>query len=111
MGTRLLLDTDVVIDYLRDQANAVEYLESRMESLFISSISVAELYAGIRNEVEQEALEKFLRAFVVIPVDREIAIRGGSYRKDYMKSYSVGLADALIHKRQMWVWSGSGAER
>ena len=46
MAIRLLLDTDVVIDYLRDQADAVEYLENRPEELLISSIAVAELYSA-----------------------------------------------------------------
>ena len=96
MDIRLLLDTDVVIDYLRDQADAVQYLENRPEELFISSIAVAELYSGVRDESEREALEIFLKAFEIVPVDREIAIKGGTYRRDYMKSHNTGLADALI---------------
>ena len=96
MAIRLLLDTDVVIDYLRDQADAVEYLENRPEELLISSIAVAELYSGVRDESEREALETFLKAFEIVPVDREIAIKGGTYRRDYVKSHNTGLADALI---------------
>ena len=96
MATRLLFDTDVVIDYLCDQADAVQYLENRPEVLLISSIAVAELYSGIRDEPECEALETFLKAFEIVPVDREIAIKGGTYRRDYFKSHNTGLADALI---------------
>ena len=96
MAIRLLLDTDVVIDYLRDQADAVHYLENRSEELLISSVAVAELYSGIRDEAEREALETFLKAFEIVPVDRETAIQGGTYRRDYMKSHNTGLADALI---------------
>ena len=96
MALRLLFDTDVVIDYLRDQADAVQYLENRPEELLISSIAVAELYSGVRDESEREALETFLKAFEIVPVDREIAIKGGTYRRDYVKSHNTGLADALI---------------
>ena len=96
MDIRLLFDTDVVIDYLRDQADAVQYLENRSEVLLISSIAVAELYSGLRDEQEREALEAFLKAFAIVPVDREIAIKGGTYRREYFKSHSTGLADALI---------------
>ncbi len=96
MAIRLLFDTDVVIDYLRDQADAVQYLENRPEEWLISSIAVAELYSGVRDESEREALETFLKAFEIVPVDREIAIKGGTYRRDYMKSHNTGLADALI---------------
>ena len=49
MAERLLIDTDVLIDYLRDHAEAVSYLESLTEPLLISVITVAELYAGVRE--------------------------------------------------------------
>jgi predicted nucleic acid-binding protein len=42
-----LIDTDVLIDYLRDETAAVSYLESLPPPLLISAISVAELYAGV----------------------------------------------------------------
>jgi len=96
MADRLLIDTDVLIDYLRDRAEAVSYLESLTESLLISVITVAELYAGVREGAERTKLDEFVQAFEVVPVDREVAIEGGLYRRDYMKSHNVGLADALI---------------
>jgi len=71
-------------------------LESLSESLLISVITVAELYAGVRDGVERTKLDEFIRAFEIIPVNREISVKGGVYRRDYMKSHNVGLADALI---------------
>jgi hypothetical protein len=41
-------------------------------------------------------LDRFLRAFEIVPVDLSLAIQGGLYRRDYSKSHNVGLADALI---------------
>jgi len=96
MAIRLLFDTDVIIDYLRDQTDAVQYLENRPEILLISSIAVAELYSGLRDQSEREALETFLKAFEVVPINQEIAIKGGTYRRDYYKSHGTGFADALI---------------
>ena len=96
MDALLLLDTDVLIDYLREQADAVKYLENLTEALLISSVSVAELYAGVRDGTERESLKIFLRAFEVVSIDREIAAKGGLYRRDYGKSHNTGLADALI---------------
>jgi predicted nucleic acid-binding protein len=52
MSERLLIDTDVLIDYLRDRAEAVSYLEGLTESLLVSVITVAELYAGVREGAE-----------------------------------------------------------
>ncbi|HEV2880262.1 MAG TPA: type II toxin-antitoxin system VapC family toxin [Pyrinomonadaceae bacterium] len=96
MAERLLLDTDVLIDYLRGRAEAVSYLESRTEPLLISAITVAELYAGVREGAERVAMDQFLSVFTVIPVDVALAAAGGLIRRDYGKSHGVGLADAII---------------
>jgi len=96
MAEPLLLDTDVIIDYLRGLPEAINFLENLDNHLLLSSISVAELYAGVRVGKEMQTLEQFLAAFEIIPVDREIAIKGGLYRGKYGPSHSTGLADALI---------------
>jgi predicted nucleic acid-binding protein len=62
----------------------------------LSVISVAELYAGIREGKERNLLEVFLQSFTIILVDQSIAQSGGLYRRDYGKSHGVGLADAII---------------
>ncbi|HEY0735170.1 MAG TPA: type II toxin-antitoxin system VapC family toxin [Herpetosiphonaceae bacterium] len=96
MTRRLLLDTDVLIDYLRARKEAVTYMTSLTDSLSMSVITVAELYAGVRDGAERVALEVFLRAFLILPISHKIAVKGGLYRRDYGKSHSVGLPDALI---------------
>ena len=96
MAGRLLVDTDILVDYLRGTPGAVAFIESRSEDLLASVISVAELFAGLREGRERASLESFIAAFNMIPVDREIAERGGIYRRDFMRSHRLGLADALI---------------
>ncbi len=83
MGPRLLLDTDVLVDYLRGREEAAAYLEARTEVLLISAITVAELYAGVREGEESRRLAQFLGAFEIIPLNAEIARQGGLYRRDY----------------------------
>ena len=96
MATQLLIDTDVLIDYLRGYPDAISYVESRQEQCLISVVTVAELYAGVREGEERTRLDGFLRAFEIIPLDLYLAVQGGLYRRDYSKSHNVGLADALI---------------
>jgi len=62
----------------------------------ISTVTVAELYAGVREGEERTALDAFIQAFEVVPVNVAIAIKGGLFRRDYGKSHGTGLADALI---------------
>ncbi len=92
----LLVDTDVIIDYLRGRAEAVSYLEGLANPLLISTITVAELYSGVREGAERVALENFVATFTLVAFDAGIAAQGGLHRRDYGKSQGVGLADALI---------------
>jgi hypothetical protein len=92
----LVIDTDVLIDYLRDRPEAVAYLDSLTNPLFVSVITVAELYAGVREGADRAKLDTFLLAFTIIPIDANVALVGGLFRRDYGKSHGTGLADALI---------------
>ena len=95
-STPLLFDTDVLIDYLRGRTEAVEYLDTLSAPLVLSVITIAELYVGVRDGAERIQLDSFVSAFGSIPLDRDIAVTGGLYRRDYGKSHGTGLADALI---------------
>ena len=92
----LLLDTDVLVDFLRGYSKAVAFVTARSTRIILSSIVVAELYAGVRGDREQDALEELVSLFRVVPVSGEIAKKGGLYKRDYGKSHGVGLADAIL---------------
>lgn len=96
MAGRLLMDTDVLIEYLRGRREAVEYLESLTADLYLSVISVAELFAGVKGDEEEKSLNQLLLTFTVLPVTEKTARLGGLYRRDYRHSHGTGLADALI---------------
>lgn len=96
MADRLLFDTDVLVAYLRGQEESESFLEARSETLLVSAVTVAELFAGVREGRERTALSTFLNAFEVVPITAEIAQRGGLLRRDFGRSHNTGLADALI---------------
>ena len=96
MSTRVLVDTDVLIEYLRGQGEAVDFLESLKGELLISAVTIAELFSGARGSEERDALDRFILAFDVISVDEQIAKSAGQIRQDYRVSHGPGLADALI---------------
>jgi predicted nucleic acid-binding protein len=92
----LVVDTDVLIDYLRDRSQAVVYLEGIDEPLAVSAITVAELYVGVREGEERRRLDAFVAAFDVLGLDRQAAVQAGLWRRQYGPSHGLGLADALI---------------
>jgi predicted nucleic acid-binding protein len=96
MAGAILLDTDVLVDFFRGHSKAVAFINAQSDSIILSSIVVAELYAGVKGDAEQTVLEHFISLFRVAPVTAEIAKAGGLYKRDYGKSHGVGLADAIL---------------
>ncbi len=96
MEGAILLDTDVLVDFFRGHSKAVGFVNAHSDRIILSSIVVAELYAGVKGDAEQTVLEDFVSLFRVVPVDAAIAKTGGLYKRDYGKSHGVGLADAIL---------------
>lgn len=92
----MLVDTDILIDYLKGLPEAVEFIEANIDRIAISSITVAELYQGVRDGLERQALDDFVSAIRVLDVDCLIGIAAGLYRRQYKPSHNLGLADCLI---------------
>jgi predicted nucleic acid-binding protein len=90
MAKKLLIDTDLLVDYLRELPAAVSYLESVKDDLVTSAIVVAELHAGVREGEERTALGQLLSLFEVIPVDANLAERGGLLRRDFGPRHGTG---------------------
>ena len=96
MARSILLDTDVLVDFFRGHSKAVAFVNAHSAQIILSPIVVAELYAGVKGDAEQAALENFVSLFRVVPLGAEIAKAGGLYKRDYAKSHGVGLADAIL---------------
>ena len=99
MSRPVLVDTDVLIDFLRGREPAVSFVNDHSDRIVVSSIVVAELYAGVRggkDDSEQAVLESLLSLFRVVPVSDAIARFGGLYKRDYGGSHGIGLADAIV---------------
>lgn len=96
MAELILLDTDVLVDFFRGHHKAVAFVNAHDHRIILSSIVVAELYAGVKGDAEQAALDNFISLFRIVPVSAGIAKAGGLYKRDYGKSHGVGLADAIL---------------
>jgi len=92
-----LLDTDVLIWYLRGNQNAYDLIHSIGE-FAISAVTYMELVQGMRNKDELRNLKKALKQWRVktIYMDNEISALALFYVEEYFLSHSMQLADALI---------------
>ena len=91
----ILVDTDILIDYLRGSRGAIQYLEEVDAELKLSVINVAEVYSGVRDH-ERGAVKNLLDCFEIVPLDPALAERSGLLRREYGKSHGAGLGDAII---------------
>lgn len=96
MPKPVLVDTDVMIDFLRGHPKAVAFVKEHASRIILSSIAAAELYAGVRSEEELVVLDNLLALFRVVPVSPALARTGGLHKRDYFKPHGVGLADAIV---------------
>jgi predicted nucleic acid-binding protein len=92
----LLIDTDVLVDYLRGEPRALAYLKAARALLRVSCLTLAELYVGVRDGAERDALARLEGLLEAVEVDRDIAVRAGLFRRDYGSSHGTGLIDAVI---------------
>ena len=73
----MLVDTDILIDYLKDNPVAVDFIEENIDRISVCSITVAELYQGVRDGKEKEVLDSFISGLRIFSVTGEIAVEAG----------------------------------
>ena len=98
MTISCLIDTDIIIDYLRQREYARELLERfyREGMLAISVITHLEVYQGMRPR-EEERTNAFLDGLTSMPVDIFLARRAGKLLSDLRaRGVTIGMTDAII---------------
>ncbi len=97
MTVNKLIDTDILIWYLRGNQNAYKLIHS-IGLFAISSITYMELVQGMRDKSELRSLKRAFKQWgvKVIFLDEEISARALFYVEEYFLSHSMQLADAHI---------------
>jgi predicted nucleic acid-binding protein len=94
-----LLDSTVIIDYLRDKSGVPELLEKFcMEGglLCCCPVNIVEVYAGMKDK-EKVATDEFLNSLECYETDREIANLAGEFKRRYSKKgITLSTSDVLI---------------
>ena len=96
MKKKIVIDTDVVIDFLRGEKKAIAHFKSNAESICFSTVTVAEIYSGVRNKKEESEIERLFSVFPVIAVTDDIARLAGKLVNQYRPSNSVEIPDAIV---------------
>ncbi len=93
----ILVDTDVLIWYLRGNEKAYKTIE-HLESFTISVVTYMELVQGMRNKKELNSLRQALRAWncEILYITEEISAKAMFAVEQHFLSHAMQLADALI---------------
>lgn len=89
-----LLDTSVIIDYLRGKKDAVELLNNTDGKFFSSYICLAEIYEGVyrvsnKKEMAEVVINFFTTLSGIYGIDESIAKKFGEIRADLKKKGKV----------------------
>ena len=93
----MLVDSDVLIWYLRGRPKAAQFLDD-LPVLQLSAVSYIELVQGMRNKRELELLKADLdqRRATLLPITEAISVRAVTLVENHFHSHALQLADALI---------------
>ena len=93
---RILIDTDVLINFLRGQETARDYLASVLDEADVccSAVAVAEIHAGMK-EHERSKTTDLLDSLTIMDVTRDIAEKAGAYKRT-IRSQGLELDDCII---------------
>lgn len=94
----LILDTDILIDVLRGDSDAILFLQTKSQQfqLAISAVTQMELIVGCRNKAELQALERFLQRFQLLKVTESISDGAADLLRQYRLSHGLLIPDAMI---------------
>ncbi len=91
-----LVDTSVIIDYLRRRNQAITFIDALPSRPTVSVASIMELYVGARSRREEVAIEDLLAGSDILPVTLEIARSAGQLMKHFGRAHGLDDLDAII---------------
>lgn len=98
MSKAILIDSDILIDHLRKDQNALNYIQQEIDDsspLFISVISRIEIFSGARKG-EEETIRLLFDIMTSVDVDHSIADGAGEYLRKFRKSRALSIGYAII---------------
>jgi hypothetical protein len=91
----ILLDTDIIIDVLRNRKEAVEFFSAKRSQIHIIHPIMLELLAGARNRAEAETIQKKID-LSILDIDEGIWLSAREIIIEYGYSHGTGIIDSLI---------------
>lgn len=94
----VIIDADVMIELLRKNTSAKSFIinEIEGENLILSCITVAEILQGANNKENLQQLTKFLKEYIIVPIDYHISDIFTLLFQKYVLSHHATIPDILV---------------
>ncbi|MFK5970277.1 MAG: type II toxin-antitoxin system VapC family toxin [Candidatus Marithrix sp.] len=89
----IFIDTNIIIEYLKDKAFLSKY---NFQDLFINDIVIMELYQGARNKNDLAFIKREISIFQILKTNQEIIELSKQIVEKYHLSHNMKIMDALI---------------
>jgi predicted nucleic acid-binding protein len=90
-----LIDTDVMVDVSRRNADAASYVDS-LPDASIAIITAQELIVGARDKRDTAGIDSLVALYPVVHINSRIGERAYNLLKTYAKSHGLRTFDSLI---------------
>lgn len=94
----MVIDSTILVDAIRGNLKASDFLESVGGRLIISRAGVMEMVRGARSKRDLAVIEKFMDSLRVdvVEITEEISKLAGSIFKNFWHSHGIGAMDSFI---------------
>lgn len=95
----MVVDTDVLVDYLRDHGDRARRVAFELEKGYLATTAITafELRVGATSKRRRTVVEVLLEALRILPLDGDAAERAADARRDLLaRGEDIGVADSLI---------------
>ncbi|TGL64906.1 PIN domain-containing protein [Leptospira sarikeiensis] len=98
----MLVDSDILIDYLRGFKEAIFWLHSIQGRAYISGYTYFELVEGCHTALDLKRVEKFLTAFEILWLDEMEIQKALDLFKNHKFKLGNGFVDCLIGQTSIY---------
>lgn len=96
MDNQICLDTDIIIELLKDNEKIVAKLHSHEAEFLTTPINVLEIWSG-RKEIESQKIDSLINNLYITSINKEEAKKAGDMTKELReKGEIIDMRDIII---------------
>lgn len=94
----VITDADIIIEVFRKNPVALSFLTNNIGpyEILLSAVTVAEIQQGAQNKENLQQINKFLKQFIILPVDFHVSEIFSRLVSKYVLSHDTDIADTMV---------------